>query len=633
MAAPNLSRGLHEGSESDTVLLNKLTEITDTNSQNYNTVLANIYAKPLQIVKEFVQSNNRLLYGGIAINNILKQKGRAIYHDTDFPDYDFYSPDNMKDAYAIANKIYLEGFKYTRLIPALHSGTIRVQIDFKIMICDITYLPKAYFDAIPRVKVNGLWQVDANVLKIPLYKTISGIDDIYRWKKDYMRLSLVESFFPTTGGSDAKGAKGAEGTNGPKETKEGKKSTGSLTIAAIVASKKKLPSDTITKIAEQLPIIIGKNNYCLTGHSAFNAYINIKGSEGKGGATIEEKTKEKAKEKTNEKAKEKTKEKTKTKEKVIENYGSCLEVNIFQGNALGIISRIETKMSSDPSESGVVWSYDIYSGETQDIFLPVKYVLRANDVPVLILYDYFNERISKIDIGNNNYVSHLRLISYLYSVLTILYVPPEKHFSKILGTLYTKTSVISMIKKINTAAEKFYNRKGTIKKKTFAHKFNADGSYNIFRVFNTDIIGNKVNEKTAAFKKYLATNKFAHRRHIIKLYEPDFELVDIKNIEFVKRTALIPEVEDSIKSTAKVVVYYPFDYFGAKIFTKVLKAEPDVVKLVDVAEAAKANTNKDTNKTDRSRSDSKRSFDKKINSGPKAVKTKTIKTKTVKNKQ
>ena len=54
-----------------------------------------------KVVEKFIRTKQRKVYGGIAINETIKLKDtkQKIYEDNDdIPDWDFYSPEPIKDA-------------------------------------------------------------------------------------------------------------------------------------------------------------------------------------------------------------------------------------------------------------------------------------------------------------------------------------------------------------------------------------------------------------------------------------------------------------------------------------------------------------------------------------------------------
>ena len=52
----------------------------------------------IEIVELFLKNKKRVCYGGTAINNILPLEAQFYDKKTELPDYDFFSPDPLKDA-------------------------------------------------------------------------------------------------------------------------------------------------------------------------------------------------------------------------------------------------------------------------------------------------------------------------------------------------------------------------------------------------------------------------------------------------------------------------------------------------------------------------------------------------------
>ena len=94
--------------------------------------------RALEIVRSFIAERKLVLYGGQAIDFALRLKGSGIYPDYQTPDYDFYSPQSVDDAYDLAERLAAEGFKNVGALPAIHVQTMRVKTDF-IFVADISY--------------------------------------------------------------------------------------------------------------------------------------------------------------------------------------------------------------------------------------------------------------------------------------------------------------------------------------------------------------------------------------------------------------------------------------------------------------------------------------------------------------
>ena len=155
------------------------------------------YAKAINIVHKFIKERKRILYGGLAIDVALKKHGQAIYDPKyTFPDYDFYSPSHIEDSIIICNKLYDAGFQYTRRVPALSEGTVKIQIDFTVFVADITYMDPHEYKNLSTNTVNGLRYVTPDYIKINSYLSISHAKNCFRWKKDCERLTLLNKYYP-----------------------------------------------------------------------------------------------------------------------------------------------------------------------------------------------------------------------------------------------------------------------------------------------------------------------------------------------------------------------------------------------------------------------------------------------------
>ena len=66
--------------------------------------------RALKIVREFIVERQLILYGGQAIDYSLRLKGSGIYPEHQTPDFDFFSPRSVDDAYDLAERFNKEGF-------------------------------------------------------------------------------------------------------------------------------------------------------------------------------------------------------------------------------------------------------------------------------------------------------------------------------------------------------------------------------------------------------------------------------------------------------------------------------------------------------------------------------------------
>ena len=152
------------------------------------------------IVKEYLEKKELIIYGGTAITTLLNQKEIQISDPDLLIDYDFYSPDYDNDSKEIANIIYKQNYKYVRRINAIHPNTFRIGAEFaKQFIADITYFPPKFFTILQNNshKINNLRYTDPQFLKIDLYLSITRPNvNVFRWEKSYKRLYYLEKYYP-----------------------------------------------------------------------------------------------------------------------------------------------------------------------------------------------------------------------------------------------------------------------------------------------------------------------------------------------------------------------------------------------------------------------------------------------------
>jgi hypothetical protein len=158
--------------------------------------------RALEIVREFIISRKLILYGGLAIDYALRLKGANIYPDDERPDFDFFSPNNIEDAYDLADILYKQGFKDISAIRALHVQTMRVRVSF-ITVADISHTPQEVFDQMPTINFRSMRVLHPNYQRIDMHLAFCfpfnnpPREDVFnRFYKDIKRFNLFEKFYP-----------------------------------------------------------------------------------------------------------------------------------------------------------------------------------------------------------------------------------------------------------------------------------------------------------------------------------------------------------------------------------------------------------------------------------------------------
>ena len=111
----------------------------------------------ISIVETFLRSKKRICYGGTAINNILPFEYQFYDKSVELPDYDFFSPEPLKDAKDLADIYYKHGFTEVEAKAGVHAGTFKVFVNF-IPVADITFINREIYKMMGResIQVNGI---------------------------------------------------------------------------------------------------------------------------------------------------------------------------------------------------------------------------------------------------------------------------------------------------------------------------------------------------------------------------------------------------------------------------------------------------------------------------------------------
>ena len=155
----------------------------------------------IDIVEDFLRKKKLICYGGTAINALLPTEDQFYDMTVELPDYDFFSPDPMKDAKDLADICYKKGFDKIVAKAGVHSGTFKVFVNF-IPVADITFLVPELYKRIAKTAVNvdGIFYTPPNYLRMLMYLELSRPKgDPSRWEKVLKRISLLNKNFPLRG--------------------------------------------------------------------------------------------------------------------------------------------------------------------------------------------------------------------------------------------------------------------------------------------------------------------------------------------------------------------------------------------------------------------------------------------------
>jgi Poly(A) polymerase catalytic subunit len=154
--------------------------------------------KMIEILEDFLIKKKCICYGGTAINNILPKQDQFYDREYEVPDYDFFSPNALKDAKELADRYYKAGYLDVEAKSGVHHGTYKVFVNF-IPMADITYIHPELFAALSKeaIRMAGILYAPPNYLRMSMYLELSRPEgDTSRWEKVLKRLNLLNKHYP-----------------------------------------------------------------------------------------------------------------------------------------------------------------------------------------------------------------------------------------------------------------------------------------------------------------------------------------------------------------------------------------------------------------------------------------------------
>jgi len=158
------------------------------------------YINIFKLVKQFAIENHLIMYGGIAINELLP-KTKKIYGPYDLPDYDMFSSTAKQDAIKLGKYLVSHNIQYVEVKNGIHKGTFKVFAEFK-SVADITQINRNLYSYLLHESKNNpketfsdplLHIVPITFIKWSFHKELASPESsIYRWEKIFKRYLIFE---------------------------------------------------------------------------------------------------------------------------------------------------------------------------------------------------------------------------------------------------------------------------------------------------------------------------------------------------------------------------------------------------------------------------------------------------------
>lgn len=151
------------------------------------------------IIFDFIKTNKRKIYGGIALDYFLEDKHTEeyIYEKDSYPDIDFYSTSPIADLIKLCNELNDKGFKYVRGREAMHKESYSIYVNNRHY-CNISYVPKNIYNKIQFKQIKDLIIVHPHFLMIDYLKVLTDPLVSYWRLKDkdaFKRYYLIQKYF------------------------------------------------------------------------------------------------------------------------------------------------------------------------------------------------------------------------------------------------------------------------------------------------------------------------------------------------------------------------------------------------------------------------------------------------------
>jgi hypothetical protein len=156
-------------------------------------------------IKNFIITNNKIVYGGIAQNLLIRNKNpkdvfykeinNVFYHWPDIADIEFYSSSPIEDAINLTEELLKRGFKNIEAKEAVKPETYKIFVNF-VNYCDISYMPTNIYVNLPTININGLTCVSPYFMAVDAYRVVTDpMISYWRLDKTIKRFQLILKYY------------------------------------------------------------------------------------------------------------------------------------------------------------------------------------------------------------------------------------------------------------------------------------------------------------------------------------------------------------------------------------------------------------------------------------------------------
>lgn len=141
------------------------------------------------IAFEVLSKENVLLYGGVALNELMPESLK-FYDKHVLADIDVFAMDAKKVAQCLVKEYKRLGYSFPMYREALHANTYKIFVE-GLQVADVSHVSKSVFNKLSTGGIDtsfGIKTVSTRFLQLSLHTLLSQPYDAYRWSKVYQRL-------------------------------------------------------------------------------------------------------------------------------------------------------------------------------------------------------------------------------------------------------------------------------------------------------------------------------------------------------------------------------------------------------------------------------------------------------------
>ncbi len=158
------------------------------------------YNKVIKVIKNYIEKNKRVVYGGYAYNELIihkNEKDRIYSKDgLDQADIEFYSFEPIIDLINIGNELKELGYKNIQVKSAMHLETFTLFVDY-FGYCDASYMPSNLFHKMPLWQFGKLKLAHPKFILIDILRMYNDpINSYWRIEKNFKRAIKLLKYYP-----------------------------------------------------------------------------------------------------------------------------------------------------------------------------------------------------------------------------------------------------------------------------------------------------------------------------------------------------------------------------------------------------------------------------------------------------